>query len=82
MTWSVPPSSAIIRAVGKLGVLRTLQHVVEAVEHGPGDKLQPDNNVTPIKPKATQFEAVHCGCWQAMKVVQNEHWLLWEKNHI
>ena len=59
MAWFVPPSSTIIRAVGGLGVLRTLQHIVEALEHGPGDRLQPDNNVSPIKPKTTQFEGVH-----------------------
>ena len=63
------------------GFQRTLQHIVEAVEHGPGDKLQPDNNVGPMKPEPTQFEALHCWCCHAMKVVQNEHWLLWEKNH-
>ena len=51
MAWFVPPSSAIIKVVGELGVLCVLQHIVEAVEHGPGDKLQPDNNVSPIKPK-------------------------------
>ena len=53
MAWFVPPSSAVIRAVGELGVLRTLQHKVEAVDHGPEDKLQPDNNVSPMKPKLT-----------------------------
>ena len=82
MAWSVPPSSAIIKVVGELGVLCTLRHIVEAVEHGLGGKLQSDNNVSPIKPKTTQFEGVQCWCCHAMKVVQNEHWLLCEKNHL
>ena len=82
MVWCVPPSSAIIRVVGELGVLRSLQHIVEALKHGTGYKLRSDNNVSQMKPKTTQLEAVHCWCCQAVKVVQKEHWLFCGKNHL
>ena len=71
-----------IKAVGELGFLRSLLHIVEALKRGPGDTLRSDNNVSKMKPKPTQSEAVHCWCCQAVKVVQKEDWPFCEKNHL
>ena len=81
MAWCFPPSSAIIKAVGELGVLRSLQHIVEALKRGPGDKLRSDDNVIPMKPKTAQLETVHSWCRRVVKAVQKEHWRFCEKKH-
>ena len=72
----------MIRAVCELGVLQTLQYMVQAVVHGPGHEPPPDDEKGRLKPKKTQLEAIGCWCRLALKVGQKEHLLLWEKNHL